>query len=490
MNFFLNGDARQPTACDGNRTLLDYLRGDAGLKGTKEGCASGDCGACTVLLRDGTGPLRAVNSCITPLGKVNRLHVYTVEALSCGGGSLHPVQQAMVDCHGSQCGFCTPGFVMALTGLYHNSRACDRAELDRDAVTDAISGNLCRCTGYRPIVEAGTKMLHSPYAPHATLPAPKTALAPAMPMQAILDDSRHGYYQPASEGELQQLLKLHPAATLVAGATDLGLELSQRFRQYPVLIDVTAIASLREIGWREDCLRIGAALPYTDLENFLAPLSRPVHKLLHRLGSRQIRNQGTVGGNIANGSPIADMPPALLAWDAQVEIVDAAGKRQWHPMHSVYLGYRKTVLKPGQYLACIRIPQAAINRPHRFYKLSKRFEDDISAVLGAFSLDLQNGHIAQARVAFGGVAATPVRAANAEAALSGQALTDFVIDSACRALAEELHPISDVRASAAYRIEGACNLLRRALLELRDGADFDVHHYPAGNEAALYAQAD
>lgn len=485
MQFLLNGEQRQVGSdVDANQTLLDYLRGSAALTGTKEGCASGDCGACTVLLAEPGGPLRAINACITPLGSAANRHIYTVEALS-RDGKLHPVQQAMVDCHGSQCGFCTPGFVMALTALYHNGQRCNVSQFSREAVCDAVSGNLCRCTGYRPIIEAGTKMQH---AADAALPVVQTAtpLPAAGPLQPVLDDGRHVFYVPTTESELQQLLARHADAVLVAGATDFGLELSQRHRQFGCLISLSAIASLKTIGWDGDELIIGAALPYTDIEHALHDLSEPLARLLHRLGSRQIRNQGTLGGNIANGSPIADMPPVLLAWDADIEIVDSSGVRSWHPLHSVWLGYRKTILQRGQYIARIRLSRAALQRPHRIYKVSKRFEDDISAVLGAFSLALADGVVVTARAAFGGVAATPVRARATEAALVGKPLTDTVIASACAALKSELQPISDVRASADYRRAVAAGLLQRALLELAGNSDFEVLPYPAADSAALY----
>ena len=482
MDFILNGKQQQVHNCDANLTLLDYLRSDAALKGTKEGCASGDCGACTVLLAAPGQPPRAINACITPLGSAANKQVWTVEALA-GDGALHPVQQAMVDCNGSQCGFCTPGFVMALTALYANSQRCGLQQLDRDSVTDAISGNLCRCTGYRPIVEAGTKMLQ--FAP-AALPMVQSVPAVTSALQPQLSDGVHSFFQPTTEAELQQLLNLYPQAALVAGATDLGLELTQRHRQYAQLISVGAITSLAQFEWQDDQLLIGAALPYTDMESRAHELSIPLKRLLHRLGSRQIRNQGTIGGNIANGSPIADMPPVLLAWDADIEIVDSSGKRTWHPLSSVYLGYRLTIVQAGQYIARIRLSRAALDRPHRFYKVSKRFEDDISAVLGAFSLELAGGRLGAVRLAFGGVAATPVRATATEALLTGRTLSDALIASACDTLKNELKPISDVRASSAYRSEMAANTLQRALLELGSGLELEVHHYPAGNEAALY----
>lgn len=482
MEFFLNGKRHQVQDCDANLTLLDFLRGNMALTGTKEGCASGDCGACTVLMGDCGGPVRAINSCITPLGNAAGRQLFTVEALA-KDGALHPVQQAMVDCHGSQCGFCTPGFVMSLTALYENAARCGLSQPDRDTVIDAISGNLCRCTGYRPIVEAGTKMQHGT---PTQLQLVHSSAPTTEPLEPQLHDGQHAWYQPTTEQELQTLLERHPDAALVAGATDLGLELSQRHRQFAQLISLNAIASLREFSWHCDYLHIGAALPYTDIENRMQKLSESFSRLLHRLGSRQIRNQGTLGGNIANASPIADTPPVLLAWDAEVEVVHSSGLRRWYPLSSFWKGYRKTLLQPGHYLARVRIPRAALARPHFSYKVSKRFEDDISAVLGAFSFDLEAGRLTTVRLAFGGVAATPVRASRTEAALQGQPLTEAVITSACEILHYELQPIDDVRASRNYRLALADNLLRRALAELGGAATDELHHYPAVNAAVLY----
>lgn len=485
MDFYLNGDRQQVLDCDANLTLLDFLRGNMALKGTKEGCASGDCGACTVLMGECGGPLRAINSCITPLGNAAGRQLFTVEALA-KRGVLHPVQQAMVDCHGSQCGFCTPGFVMALTALYENANRCGLRQTSRETVGDAISGNLCRCTGYRPIVEAGTKMQHDAAAqlPLVQKPAPNSA--GNAPLCAQLDDGKHQWYQPTTEQELQTLLARYPSATLVAGATDFGLELTQRHKQSQQLISVTAIPELREFRWHGDFLHIGAALPYTDIENHMQTLSVPFSRLLHRLGSRQIRNQGTLGGNIANASPIADTPPVLMAWDAEVEVVDSSGERLWHSLSMFWLAYRKTLLDKGQYIARVRIPRAALARPHYCYKVSKRFEDDISAVLGAFSFSFERGKFAEVRLAYGGVAATPVRATTTEAVLMNRSLDADAIDKACTALHDELQPIGDVRASRHYRLAVAVNLLRRALLELDGTPALEVHHYPAGNAAALY----
>ena len=463
MQLTVNGETYDTTGCAPAQTLLRFLRTRAGLCGTKEGCASGDCGACTVLIaRPGEAP-RSVNSCITLLGSVAGEHVITVEGLAGSDGpGRHPVQAAMVDCHGSQCGFCTPGFVMSLAGLYAEGGRGDHA------IREAISGNLCRCTGYRPILEAGRRMYDyppAPVVPESGAPAADANHAEALPA---------GYYRPRHEDALQAILREHPGAWLVAGGTDAVLEITQQYAAPDPIIDVSAVAELCTVEEAGDALRIGAAVPYSTLEHCLAALSPPLVAMLERLGSRQIRNRGTLGGNLAGGSPIADMPPVLLAWDATVEIAGADGRRRDVPVEDFYRGYRDTVLGAGEYVAAVRLPRASLSRPHRIFKLSKRFEDDISTVLLALSLELAGDRVGEARVAYGGMAATPLRAATVEGVLTAATLDDRTIERACSAAAEAFTPIDDVRASAAYRSAMAAALLRRALLELREARDLGI----------------
>jgi xanthine dehydrogenase small subunit len=400
VHFTVNGETLDAAGCAPSQTLLRFLRARAGLCGSKEGCASGDCGACTVLVaRPGEAP-RSVNSCITLLGSVAGEHVITVEGLAGSEGpGRHPVQAAMVDCHGSQCGFCTPGFVMSLAGLYAEGGRGD------DAIREAIAGNLCRCTGYRPILEAGRRMYDYPPAP----------VLPESGAQAF--EANHGgalpggYYRPRDEAGVQAALREHPDAWLVAGGTDAVLEITQRYAAPDPVVDLSAAAELCTVEETGDVLRIGAAVPYSVLEHRFAALSPPLVAMLERLGSRQIRNRGTLGGNLANGSPIADMPPVLLAWDAIVEIAAADGRRRDVPVEDFHRGYRDTVLGAGEYVAAVRLPRASLARPHRIFKLSKRFEDDISTVLLALSIELAGDRVGEARVAYGGMAATPLRAA-------------------------------------------------------------------------------
>ena len=440
-------------------TLLNYLRGN-GLTGTKEGCASGDCGACTVMVgtpdTDGIR-YRTVNACIAPVGQFAGEHVVTVEGLA-EADQLHPAQQAMVDCHGSQCGFCTPGFVMSLAALVENNSV---GSDQRERVLQGISGNLCRCTGYRPIVDAGLRALQAP--PTARL---HDAAVFDMMGESSPAHDRGGVHLPTSEDELQRTMQRYPDARLIGGGTDLMLEVTQLYRHLPELICLGRVAELNRIEETGETLVIGAGVPYTLLEDWFADRSSPMFDLLQRLGSRQIRNSGTPGGNLANGSPIADMPPALIAWDARLELVSAAGASRVVSIDDFYLDYRKTVLAQDEYIARIHIPLDAMQDFHRFYKSSKRIEDDISSVMGAFRFKLDGGRISQARVAFGGMAATPVRLGEVETLLEDAAPGDEqVLSQVIEQLEVLMTPLTDVRASAAYRAAMAGAMLSRALAE-------------------------
>ena len=489
MKFILNNKPCEIHDLDPNMTLLRFLRTKARLAGTKEGCASGDCGACTVLVKDENASWYSVNSCITLLGQIVGKSVLTTEGLG-SADNLHPVQQAMVDCHGSQCGFCTPGFVMSLAGLYQKALNSNSSELSKDEVGDAISGNLCRCTGYKPILEAGKSMLDYPEKPIAEKPITKKtgAIDVAHGLNPVMSYGSRQLYQPTTEDKLQTLLKNYPSAILVAGGTDIILEISQRYQRFDTIISVSEVDELKKLTLDDKYLIIGAGASYSAIESLVAPLSTPFYQLLHRLGSRQIRNRGTLGGNIANASPIADTPPILIAWQAEVEIVSNTGERTWTPITDYYLDYKRTILNQGQYLAAIRIPCANIKLPHRFFKLSKRFEDDISAAMLAVSVELDNDLIKTIRIALGGVAAVPFKALKTEASLTGQTINDESLKTACEILATEISPLSDVRASAKYRLAMTGNLLKKALIEIRDNTSIEVFHYPEVNvEGQLHA---
>ncbi|WP_323813118.1 xanthine dehydrogenase small subunit [Cellvibrio sp. NN19] len=480
VQFVVNNKQVEVDDAAADMTLLQYLRSQQHLVGTKEGCASGDCGACTVMVaRNDEGHSAAyiaVNACICPLGSLHGCSVFTVDGLAAEGADLHPVQAAMVECHGSQCGFCTPGFVMSLTALHATSgdelAGADSA-IQRAAVLDAISGNLCRCTGYRPIVEAGIAALKKPnqvasfvqeWDPDAPLASTDDESSEAS--CKILSAGESRFWQPKTESELQALFATNPQARLVAGGTDLILEVTQLYKSLPQLIDLSRIASLNQIEISDDVVVIGAAATYRQIEQTLKSLSPEFIALLGRLGSRQIRNRGTLGGNIANASPIADSPPYLLVLDAELEIVNSSGATRIEALANFYHDYKKTTLAQGEYIARIRIARANLNKPLKLFKVSKRYEDDISAVMGAFCWS-DDGF----KIAFGGMAGIPKRATATEQFLSAQSWCDSgvvdeaLLEQACDLLRSEFAPMTDVRASAAYRMAMACNLLKKACYE-------------------------
>ena len=465
-------------------TILKMLR-KRGLVGTKEGCASGDCGACTVMIgeanNDGVLEYRAINACISLAGSLANKHLVTVEGLAKKTNEnqqqLHPVQRAMVDCHGSQCGFCTPGFVMSLAAVAEQASGRKaRLELDdaRMKVLDAISGNLCRCTGYRPIIEAGVSVLTgsdiNAVGDAVDDEVSNEILRPPHPISSEAEAAGEAnYYRPRSLAALDALVGRLGNKAIVAGCTDFALEITQRWRTYQHLIEVTRVPELLAMTEADGKLSIGAAVTYTDIEQQFKDLSPAFVHLLSRLGSRQIRNCGTLGGNIGTASPIADTPPVLLAWDADVVIrscaPEAIATERHIALSDFYLDYRKTRLQAHQYISEIRIPTQSTRRFHRFYKHSKRLEDDISSVMGAFCFDGNDGQLIHARVAFGGMAAIPLRVPIVEALLVAEKLSEDLVNRACRLLTETLTPMTDVRASAAFRAEMSAEMLSRALFE-------------------------
>ncbi|HSG89189.1 MAG TPA: FAD binding domain-containing protein [Pseudomonadales bacterium] len=471
MRFALNDQYIECESGAPDRTILELLRADLGQCGTKEGCASGDCGACTVLVSSAPvlGPAAnaesaqnayvTVNACIAPAATLEGHHLITVEGLA-RDGVLHPAQQAMVDEHGSQCGFCTPGFVVSLAGLL--DRHTGTGTLPRETILESISGNLCRCTGYRPIIAAAERMLQQP-GRHALA---DLLASPATPLPARADEPDAGgdFHRPTTEAALQQLLREHPRARLIAGGTDLMLEHTQLYRDLGPLIDVRGIAELCGVSTDGDVWRIGAAEPLTAVQAFFATELPALEALLARYGSPQIRNRGTLGGNFGTGSPIGDLPPVMQALGAELVIGSAAGTRRTLAAEDFHLDYRKTALAPGEYLVEARAPRPAADDLVRIRKFSKRFEDDISSVLGAACVR-RDAHADAVRLAFGGVAAVPVRARAVEALLNGGGQPADMADDALRAaLAEDIRPIDDVRASAAYRFEMAFVFAR----DLRD----------------------
>ncbi len=448
-----------------DRTLLDWLREDARAVGTKEGCGEGDCGACTVVLcrpRAGRLTYEPVNACILLLGQADGAELVTVEDLA-QGETLHPVQQAMVDYHGSQCGFCTPGIVMSLFAHYHDGEPATRA-----SVNEALAGNLCRCTGYRPILNAALSVLDGAPTDRFAREAPaRLSALQALPGgDLFVGDEACFFAAPASEASLAALYGRHPDAVLLGGATDVGLWVTKRLQKLPKIIWLGRIADFDFIHSDEDGVAFGAGVKLTDATPSLTELHPDLGLLMSRFGSEQVRVSGTVGGNIANGSPIGDLAPALIPMQATLQLRSVAETRAM-PLEDFFLGYGKQDRRPSEYVYAVDVPRLKPHQVYRAYKVSKRFDEDISAVMGAFRFDLDGRRVTAARVAFGGMAATPKRASATEAALVGVDLNlPKSWEAAVAAIGVDFKPLSDMRASAAYREQVAANLVRRALTEI------------------------
>ena len=480
--FLLNGTPMRASGQPATRTLLDWLREERGLTATREGCNEGDCGACTVMVTDAHGT-RALNACILFLPQLHGKAVRSVEGLSAPDGRLHPVQQAMIEHHGSQCGFCTTGFIamMAVNHLH--------GEADHDT---ALAGNLCRCTGYAPIIRAAQAAAEQPapdWLKQATDPsfilpqilrgfrAPGnrssgaiSAKERAEPQAKPTGGSAPQPFLPKSSDDLAQWYADNPQATLVAGATDVGLWVTKQLREPTPVAFIAGLDDLRGVTITDSEIRIGATTTLADLHTAIAPHHPSFAELIRRFGSAQVRAAATVGGNIANGSPIGDAPPALIALGARLHLRRGEARRVI-ALEDFFITYGQQDRAEGEFVEAVSFPR----QPDRLraYKISKRFDQDISALCGAFSISVENGTITDASIAFGGMAGTPKRALAVERALIGNPWTREVIEAALPAFAEDFQPIDDMRASASYRLTVAQNLLRRCFLE-DQGAPVDL----------------
>lgn len=467
IEFLLNGNVAKVAQANPNTTLLQYLRETAQLKGTKEGCGSGDCGACTVLLgswQNEQWQFEAINACLALLASAHGKHVLTVEALN-NSTELHPVQQAMVDCHGSQCGFCTPGIVMSLTANYMHGSNSDHA------IEQALSGNLCRCTGYKPIINAAKQAWQEKTEADDSLHQQFGYWQPESSPQ--LGSGEQAVYVPQTESELQLLLTDYPEATLVAGGTDINLTITQQFQSLGTIIHTRQVKELQHIQQTESWLCIGAAVSYEASAKAIGRIIPTATSVFERIGSLQIRQAATLAGNIANASPIGDGAPMLMAMNAVIEIGSSAGNRKV-AIEDFITGYKQTCLRHGEYIRSIQIPLPNDKQQFVFHKLSKRFEDDISTVLVAARFEVREEKIVDACIAFGGMAATPVKAAGIEEQLIGKSVSGLNANALATHFTASLSPITDVRASANYRSQAANNLVRKALLALQGQAPVSV----------------
>ena len=476
--FLVNGELADATHIAPQTTLLDYLRDERRLTGTKEGCAEGDCGACTVVVAEASGgrvAWKPVNACIHLVPMLAGKAVFTVESLASSEGALHPVQQALVDTHGSQCGFCTPGFAMSLFALYKNAH-----RPARDAIDEALSGNLCRCTGYRPILAAAARM-YDAAAPDGwrgpgvsadgvrqssieeeRLADLLAAIAPSGTIEGSAANQR--WIAPDSENALAHSLEAHPDARIVAGATDVGLWITKQHRDLGTLIFTGAATDMTSIERGDGGFTIGAAASLADAFAALDDDYPELREAWVRFASPPIRHAGTLGGNVANGSPIGDSMPALIALGASVVLRKGDARREL-AVEDFYLGYQKTALDAGEFVTAIRVPRRRDPLLLRAWKASRRFDQDISAVFACFALRLRDGVIHEARIGCGGVAPVPARARKTEAALQGRPWSRETAADASRVLASEFTPIDDMRASAAYRRTLLANFVTRLWLD-------------------------
>jgi xanthine dehydrogenase small subunit len=466
LRFIRNGQRVELDGVPADAMLLSVIREQLGACGTKEGCAEGDCGACTVVVAEADGNdglrFRAINSCIRPAHAIAGMALFTVEDLDTADGALHPVQQAMVDTHGSQCGFCTPGFIMSLFGMYQRHTAIGRPISRRTAEVE-LAGNLCRCTGYRPIIDAACALSDYPLRELDTV-ALRRQLDALASERNTHSSEVSDYLLPETLRQALEWRASRPQALILAGATDVGIWINKLHQQASCILDLSRVQELRKIVLNDNALIIGASVPLADAFAAIIGLVPSLAGFLERFAGLPIRESATLGGNVANGSPIGDSMPLLIAMNAEVHLQSIEGQRV-SSLENFYLGYRKPDIRAGEIITSIRIPRPAPDSMVKAYKISKRFDDDISAVCLALALRISNARIVDVRIGVGGVAATPVRAVATEAALSGKPWNMASINEAARVLAGEFSPISDMRASATYRRQVLEGLLSRLWLE-------------------------
>ena len=487
VRFLLNGNTHVVENTTTTTTLLNYLREELQHTGTKEGCAEGDCGACTVVVaenHDGELRFRSVNSCIQFLPTLDGKAVYTVEGLKSENGSLHPVQQAMVDCHGSQCGFCTPGFVMSLFSLYKNQDQADRNEID-----DALAGNLCRCTGYRPIIDAASRMyelakeLDSKESNPLNIPGPGgdtstllEDLASIRPQNTLRLESDGFFFAPVTLEDFSQVYLDNPKATILAGGTDVGLWVTKQYRELDTILYIGNVAELKNSSVSDGHLVIGAAVNLTDAFSLIHQHYPDLDEIARRFASPPIRNSGTLCGNIANGSPIGDSMPALISLGASLRL-RRGDQTRICVLDDFYIDYQVKDLQEGEFVEAVCIPLPDEQSTFRSYKISKRFDQDISAVCLAVKLKLVDDEVRDIRICYGGMAAIPKRASACEKALINQPWNEKSLEKALPRLADDFQPLTDMRASAGYRAQVAANLLRRFYLETSQDSTVLISEY-------------
>lgn len=452
-----------------DETLLDWLRLSQNLRGSKEGCAEGDCGACTVLVGRLMGQGRdliyeSVNACIRFVGSLHGCHVVTIEHLKGRDGKLHPVQQAMVDFHGSQCGFCTPGFVMSLYGLW--MRTPDPSDMQ---IEKALQGNLCRCTGYEAIIRAARAVSSYGIAGNDVLAEERSRISGKLLQIADgrrveIGTAEQRFIVPATVEDFADVLANEPKATIVAGSTDVGLWVTKFMRDISPVVFIGNLHELQTISEHGGVITIGAGVSYSQARNFIGERVPAFGALIDRIGGQQVRNMGTIGGNVANGSPIGDSPPPLIALGATLTL-RRGNDRRTIPLEDFFIAYGKQDRQPGEFVEAVHVPLPAENVHFAIHKISKRRDEDITAVLGAFYVGVEGGKVVSARIAYGGMAATPKRAKAVEEALIGKSWSRETVEEAMAAYPQDYQPLTDMRASAEYRMIAAKNLLMRFFLE-------------------------